>query len=167
MCEDLQQEVLVRRFLLRIGFGYHQIRIEKSPGAGSAEQFVRERYPEEVIAHRSRATHLDLRLIVVTDADVGTVDDRHRQLDAKLREVGQKPRAADERIMLLVPRRNVETWIHYLRGNPVDEETVYPRLERERDCQPAVDRLVKIHRSEPPEDCHPSLVRALDELKRL
>lgn len=48
---------------------------------------------------------------------------------------------ADERIAVLLPRRNIETWIHFLNGEQVDETTVYPKLPRESECHAAVDRL--------------------------
>ena len=44
-------------------------------------------------------------------------------------------------MIVAVPRRNIETWFEYLRGNPVDETIGYPRLRKERDCKPFADRL--------------------------
>jgi len=68
----------------------------------------------------------------------------------------------------LIPRRNIETWIHHLSGQTVDEATTYPKLDREGACQPGVDRLVAIFRSgEIPGDCPDSLRRAIEELKRV
>ncbi len=45
---------------------------------------------------------------------------------------------------IAVPKRNIETWIHYLNGEQVNEDATYSKLDRERDCKPAVDNLVKL-----------------------
>jgi hypothetical protein len=170
LCEDRQQEVFVRRYLHGLGYSNRRIRVAPYPaGRGSGEQFVRQNYPKEVKELRRRAKHLHVGLVVVIDADTSTVPQRLQQLDAELQQSGLSPRADDERIALLVPRRNIETWIHYLLGNPVDEDTVYPKLPRESDCQPAVARLLAIRSSgwQLPDDCPPSLREGCAELRRL
>jgi hypothetical protein len=131
---------------------------------------VRERYAEQVQELRRRSGHKQEALVVVLDADVKEVVERQRQLAQQLQTANLEDRAADERIVHLIPRRNIETWIAYLMGQPVNEEDEYPRLtRRERDCQPAVDRFIELYRSNQqlPTDCPPSLVTALEELRRL
>lgn len=70
-----------------------------------------------------------------------TVAQRHRQLAEALRGAGESAREPAEPIAELVPKRNIETWIHALDGplsrdlaRPLDEETAYPKLERESEC---------------------------------
>src|SRR5262245_33521109 len=136
-------------------------------GQGSGEQYVREHYAPEV--RELRAGHSQRTLAVVLDADTGDVTDRQSQLAAQLTSAGLPPRAADERIIHLIPCRNIETWIEYLRGGQVNETDEYPRLKRERDCQPAVEQLVELYRSDQPmpSGCPDSLKTALHELRRL
>jgi hypothetical protein len=50
-------------------------------------------------------------------------------------------RDSDEAVALAIPKRNIETWIHFLNGEAVDEATAYPKLERPRECKYAVERL--------------------------
>ena len=47
----------------------------------------------------------------------------------------------DERVLLVIPKRNIETWLAYLRGEAVDEETEYRRYDCESRCRADVDRL--------------------------
>jgi len=171
LVEDKQQRAFVTRFLQRLGYERHKLRPLALPaGQGSGEQYVREHYAEQVRELRRRSGQLQLALVVVLDADKEEVTERQRQLAHQLQSVNMEPRRADEGIVHLIPRRNIETWIAYLRGEQVNEEDNYPRLTgRERDCQPAVDRLMELYRSNQqlPADCPPSLVTALEELHRL
>jgi hypothetical protein len=171
LVEDKQQLVFVTRLLQKLGYEKHKLRLLPLPaGQGSAEQYVREHYAQEVQELRRRAGQLQLAFVVVLDADTGSVEEHQRQLAVQLQAAGLQPRAADERIVHLIPRRNIETWIAYLLGQEVNEADEYERLTgRERECQPAVDRLVELYRSNqpPPDGCPSSLVTALGELRRL
>jgi hypothetical protein len=169
LCEDTQQEVFARHFFIRRGFEPRKIEIRKSPkGKGSGAGYVLDLYPEEVRIHRRRAMHLSTCLAVVIDADTHTVEARLNQLDSRLEGDSQQKRQADEKIAVFVPKRNIETWIHYLRGEPVDETTAYLKLSRESECKPDVDKLVnEICRAELPSDAPPSLHIACDELQRV
>jgi hypothetical protein len=115
LCEDLQSQVFIRRALLRRGVDSRRIRLVDLPsGRGAGEQYVRQQYPGEVEAHRSQAAHMAAALVVHLDADPGhTVADRHRQLGDALAEAEQSPRQPQERIAHLVPKRNIETWVHF------------------------------------------------------
>ena len=121
------------------GLGYHPRKLrllappaEKSGGA----TFVLQRYPVEAAELRRKATfQKSLRLLVIIDADQGDVDKRLDELDARLEAADQPKRGDDEGIAILVPNRNIETWIHWLREEPVDGSTQYPRhRKREKQC---------------------------------
>ena len=58
-----------------------------------------------------------------------------------LKKQGVTVRSANEPILHLIPARNIETWLAYLRGETVDERAIYPKLARERDCVPMVHTL--------------------------
>lgn len=169
LCEDLQQEVFTRQFFFRRGFDKRKIKIKRnSNGKGSGEQFVRTFYAPEVRAYRSKSTYQSRGLVVVIDADTHTVEERLKQLDAMLEHDGQPKRQADEKIAIFVPKRNIETWIHYLRGEAIDEESAYSKLRRQGKCKPLVDQLVKkICPVGLPEDAPPSLHAACEELQRI
>jgi hypothetical protein len=169
LCEDLQQEVFARKFFMSRGFQPWELDFRTAPrGKGSGEAYVRERYPREVKTYRSKSTHLSICLAVIIDADKYTVQHRLNQLDVALEDDGQRKRQVGEKIAAFVPRRNIKTWIHYLREQAVDEETAYPKLARESDCKPDVEKLVnQICPSGLPNDAPPSFHTACDELQKI
>ena len=164
LCEDLQQACFVRRFLMNRGWTRHDIREQIHPsGQGSAEQGVRIRFPNELRAYRSKSNHLQNGLIVVVDADVREVNDRLRNFDAACDQNDIDPKQNAERVLFVVPKRNIETWLAYLRGETVDEATVYPRYGCESECRPDVDKLDQMCKAgELTGDPPPSLQRCCD-----
>lgn len=138
LCADRQQEVFIRRFLKRNGIQNRRVRVRPYPaGRGSGEQFVREQYQVEVEAHRSRAAKLNIALIVMQDCDTRSVEDARARLEENATRLND-----NERIAILLPKRNIETWIHFLiSGAPVDESNSYPKLNRESECHDVVDQL--------------------------
>ncbi|GAB4153180.1 MAG: hypothetical protein Tsb009_29480 [Planctomycetaceae bacterium] len=116
----------MRHFLKQFNFHPRKIRVITAPsGKGSAEQFVRKQYAIEVKAYRKRNSS-NHRLVVSIDADTTDVTNRSRQLDKELEQAGLTIRQEQEHILLVIPKRNIETWIHYLLGHKnVNEETSY------------------------------------------
>lgn len=170
LCEDLQQEVFARQFFIRRGFNRRRIQIIRNSNArGSAEQFVRTYYAREVRAYRSKSTYQSRALLVMIDADAYTVEQRLKQLDSALEANGQAKRQPNEKIAIFVPKRNIETWIHYLMGKSVDEVSAYSKFSgHERKCKSYVDQLVKkICPVGLPKDAPPSLHAACEELQRI
>lgn len=168
LCEDRQQEVFARHFLVNCGINRRRIRVKHSPtGRGSAEQHVRQRYPVEVREYRRRRNQLDIGLVVVIDADTRSVTDRLGELETELVKVSPPGRQPDERIGIFVPKRNIETWIHYLQGQSVNERDEYPRLDRAGDCKSSVADLARDRHTPLPENAPPSLQIACDELSRI
>lgn len=165
LCEDGQHEAFIRRFLERRGFERRKFRVEKAPpGQGSAEQFVRERYPHEVGYYRSRKHRVDQGLVVMIDADR---KDRGAQLQTALAEAQVPDRAADERIAIFAPARNIETWLAWLDGHEVNEDDAYPRLANARDCQRHVEALATMCDSDTlRQPTPPSLQAACSEYTR-
>ncbi len=119
---------LVRRYLEECGVQRHQLRFVALPASrGCGEQYVRIAYPSQVQALRSRQAKARTALIVLIDADSASVKERHQQLATQLEGADQPTRTSDEPIVLLVPKRHVETWIGCLRGLPVDEDRDFKR----------------------------------------
>lgn len=144
-CEDSQHEAFIRRFLKGMGWNTREIRVEKSPSPlGSAEQWVRENFPHELMAYRQRRQRAASALIAMIDADSRNVQDRINEFEEACNSMAIAFRASEEAVAIAVPKRNIETWVHYLNGKPVNEQDAYPKLERERECKPAVDHLVEL-----------------------
>jgi hypothetical protein len=171
LAEDLPQINFVRRYLIRLGHHARAIRARPVPaGRGSGEQYMRKRYPIEVSYYRERSSRRKAALMVGIDADVGSVADRKRELDDALKRESIDERKQAEAIVLLVPKRNIETWILCLVGDKVDEETDY---KRRQNIQPLIERAAgKFYEwSRPnysvPDHCIPSLKEGFIETHRL
>ena len=168
LCKDRQHEVFMRTFLVGCGIERGRIRVNPYPIAkGSAEQFVRKKYPSEVKAYREKRNYLKISLTVMVDADNKRVSDRLNELEVSLTGAGMNRRQPDEKIGIFVPKRNIETWLHYLQGERVDEDTVYSKMNRQRECKPLVKQLAQ-DRNQPLKPlAPPSLQAACTELVRI
>ena len=170
LCEDLQQEVFIRRFLQkRCGFNRHAFRPRISPsGRGSGEQWVREQFPQQLRAYRSQLGRRNSVLIVATDADTQEVGERLRSFELACQKDNIPFRRADEQVIFVVPKRNIETWFAYLRGETVNEAETYRRYATENDCREDVaglDEMCRQQRLEPVSP--PSLNQACGEFARI
>ena len=170
LCEDTQQEVFVRAWLESKGLEKRKFRVIKSIGGGSGEQFVRNRYPIEVKEVRRVATHrpVGVSLATMIDADTYTVQERYDMLNDALVQARQIPRSDDEKIAILIPKRNIETWIHYLQGEYVSESEIYRKLEKPSDCKPIAAQFIESPLDSPIRTNAPeSLQIALIEMGRI
>ncbi len=173
LCEDLQTQVFIRRALIQRGVNPRRIQSVALPSAdkGAGDAYVVKHYPEQARAHRSQAARSQAALIVHTDADpANTVVARIGRLDAALVAAGMPPRGPEERISYLVPKRNIETWIHfYLDGPPIDESTEYSKYRgHESDCWPAANAFSDNAASNTvPTGAPPSLTVGLSEFQRV
>lgn len=171
--EDRSHLNFVRRWLIAEGVERRQI-FERETAAsligGSGEQFVRQQYVAEVGYYRAKANHQRVALIVVIDADLETVEYRKRQLDEVL---GDEPRRPSERIAVVVPRRNIETWLTVLLDPAVVDEgeatDFKPRCQRPTSeaYANAGACFAEFLRREPHESDRPSLAAARPEAARL
>jgi hypothetical protein len=169
LAEDERHRMLIRRFLIDSGCRRHAIRIILSPsGQGSAEKWVRSRFPVEVAVYRSRQAQTGL--IVVIDADILSVAARLAQLEQALTEAGMPAVSEGERIARVIPKRNIETWILHLTGTATDEETDYKRTRDDWNAlvPVAAESLCRLAKAGPlPPDQIPSLQAGVTELRRL
>jgi hypothetical protein len=149
LCEDLQQFVFVRRFLMANGWDNRRIRANISPFArGSAEQFVREQFPLELKAYRSRSGNMKAALFVVTDADPRReITDRMNDFKASCKDHRIEFRKKNEKVVFVIPKMNIETWFQYLAGESFDEAIDYRHLNRESDCFAFVETLAEMCRN--------------------
>lgn len=165
ICEDSQHEAFSRRFLKGMGWNTRELRVEMSPSAGgSAEQWVRRKFPVELQIYRQRRQKAASALIAMIDADTKSVKDRIDDFADECAAMLIPFRNDEEAVAIAVPRRNIETWIHYLNGGQVTEDDVYPKLEKERGCKPAIERLADLCTSKGlPTDSPPALSAACEE----
>lgn len=126
----------------RSGFG---VRVEKAPkGRGSGEQWVREAYPKEVKALRSKRYIEGRALVVIIDEDTQSTGARTVGLGQALKGHDLSDRPRDEAIIHVIPARNIETLITYLAGQDVNETTAYPNLDRPGNCADLVGKLMEM-----------------------
>lgn len=165
ICEDTLQENFVRHFLKQMGWQTRDFRVEKSPkGKGSGEQWVRLTFPKELKAYRSIKNYLATVLIAVVDADINEFSDRINWMKKVCEDEKLTFRASEETVAILLPKRNIETWICYLNGQPVDEDTDYKTQKEGKNYKPAVNKLAKFCKSTGVrEDAPPSLKQACKE----
>ncbi|HEX8440389.1 hypothetical protein [Archangium sp.] len=169
LSEDQQHQVFVYTWLRQRGIERRKIRLLPVPaGRGAGEQYVREHYPKEVQTHRRRLGAQDCQLVTIIDADVLPTRQRVARLDQALRDAELEKRSPTERICILVPKRNIETWIHFLVTGPVDEETDYKRPAKSaEECREAARKLAETYPLEAaPAEFPQSLREGWSELKR-
>lgn len=137
LCEDKQHATFIRIFLKK-----RKRRVQRTlltPNKGAGDQFVRNNYPEQLDAIRKR----NGILVVMIDGDNYSIEQRMKQLNDACTQNGISPRESGDKvkIAIFVPKRNIETWLAYLDGEPVNETDEYPKLRRERECRRHVDVL--------------------------
>lgn len=165
LCEDDAHASFVRHHLKKRGFNHRKFRVILRNGAGSAKQFVLQRYSTEVKAYRSKANYLSLALLAIIDADTQDVQHLYRHLEEQLQNANIGQRKTDEHIAVLVPKRNIETWIVYLQGISVDEESDYKTHPLAKNYKQAGIASAEQLGQEPEAGCPQSLQIARDELK--
>lgn len=171
--EDHAHVNFVRRRLLSEGIGARQItprKVAADATGDGGEKYVRQQFPAEVQYYRAKANHQRVALIVVIDADLDTVAKRQRQLDDTLGELSRRP---DERIALMVPRRNIETWMTVLLDPSTvdaDEDTDFSPRFRRRHAEARANAgplFAEFLRRGPQPGDRPSLAAVRPEIARL
>lgn len=163
LCEDLRHYNFVRRYLILRGVEEDDIVPRISPsGRGAGSRYVLEKAPDEVRAIRRRACRAGL--VMVIDSDNFSVEDRLRQLNQSMEQSGVSNRGRAERIAVLSPKRNIETWIFHLCGNAANEEDDYKNRVSPSDLKTSVAAFAKMCPHKCEEIPLPSLQHACKEL---
>ena len=159
LCEDDAHEQLVRSYLKKIvGYNSRNVRplnASRQVHGGNVGWVLRE-FPKQLQACRNRHAHT--LLIVIIDADDFTVDQR----SASLSNEGAFSEA--DPLVLLIPRRHVETWIRVALGEEVNETATYKKpAPKSKDFSTAASQIYQWVRQIPPPDLRnvPSLLGAL------
>ena len=142
LCEDKLTHCYIRRFLISQGINGRKIFQLPLPAAGCGEQYVRSQFPKYLNALRSRSYDANV-LVVAIDADTKTFQERKSQLFASCETADIPTRTEDDKLLVFIPKRNVETWIKYFYGEAVDEEQDYAHFLKghESDCYSAADKM--------------------------
>lgn len=169
LCEDEQHAFFARYFLRCKGWDSKNFRVEKGiRGKGSGEQFVRENLPVEL--KKMRQFRREARaLIIVTDADNYTVDERLGFLRNECTNQGVEPWSDDEPVFILIPRWEIQNWLAYLSGDRLvgEGQSNYGADRDPSSWRDGVQKLAKMCDLGKLEDTPPeSLVRACGEYKR-
>jgi len=124
LCEDKQHERFVRAFLRKwCKIDRRRIRLIPIPnGRGDAKKWICNQLPNELKAYRAKANHLNNLLIVVTDVDNITVQQRADTLNQACMDAGVESRRENERVVFIMPKWAIETWILTLNGQDVNED---------------------------------------------
>lgn len=134
LCEDESHEQFIKRFLRRKGRSYRRVfpdgyKSRETGGVQPNNAFVLERATLEIVA--ARKVPPKRALILVIDGDVRGFASRCGEIAANLKTANLLPLNATERIALVVPCRNIETWIHHFAGEITDETQVYSKREHD------------------------------------
>ena len=123
LCEDKEHERFFRALFQRKWFERGKLRVERiSNQEGAGDAFVLARFAAEAQLARSKRSE-NYALIVAIDGDHDQLRERLRQLDQRLERAGLDRRGENEKIVICVPTRNVETWELWLCGDRDLDET--------------------------------------------
>ncbi len=176
ICEGSRDSAFARGFLAASGVDRRCIEPKVNPG-GCGHDWVKAQFVEEV-ANLARFSE-GRGVLGLLDEDGQGVAARTREISDRLQARDLAPIAPHEGRCLLVPTRNIETWLYWLiaelRGTPitVDETTDYKvngRPEggseiRYEHCRSAGEHLHTLDHTRLPNGCPPMLSRALVHLR--
>ncbi len=168
--EDQALARFVFKALKAFGYDRHKIRIRPDypRGEGSGKQYVELKYREEIRTFRQKSRE-NRALLLGTDADEQSVEERVRVLNAQMSKANQEPRGFDERIVYWIPKWHVETWGLHLTGTVVQEDVPYKNRSKSVDWREAGRRFFgEYHKSKSGDiETLDSLKTAYGETRRL
>ncbi|MEI8079071.1 MAG: hypothetical protein WCH61_05515 [bacterium] len=170
LCEDRMQASLVYAYLNKCDYKtdrcvIRKVASEKGKSEGGNVGWVLEEFKKELHACRQRHRVVaETLLIVVIDADDFSVDDRRTHLKDKTLFDATDP------LVLLIPRRHIETWIRAATNQPVGEieDCKRPALGKP-EFRTAATTIHGWARNAPPPGptCVPSLRSAFPEWRKI
>ena len=116
LCEDALHEAFVHAFLHRMSMpSVGRLRVRRA----GKKNAVLNAFPEEV--DRLRRSTVQMRLIVVIDADERSEAQVHGLLRRKLHQAGLDEGYEDLPVLILLPRWEMDNWALHLLGESVGE----------------------------------------------
>lgn len=168
--EDERHLRFAEKFLIERRLAHRrEIFLQPVPaGRGAGEQSVRQRFPTELKAIRSQAHFQRKFLLVLIDGDGRPVDQRRRQFEDACKAAGVAPLQPKDMVCVLIPQRNLETWVKFILGEVVDEETDFKHHVTEADRRRASISLAeRCRHNEIGPEAPPSLRAACSDFNRL
>jgi hypothetical protein len=175
--EGWRDSAFARGFLVAAGIDSRAIDPRPNPG-GSGHDWVKKQFAAEV-ANLMKFSE-GRGVLGLLDEDGKGVAEREGEVEQTLKVRHLPPISAQDGRCLLLPTRNLETWLYWLtaqrRGSSVavDEVTDYknegapgdaPRI-RDSDCRPAGEMLHRLNHAQPPLGCPSMLILGLGYLRR-
>ena len=176
VCEGWRDSAFARGFLVAAQVDPRAIESRQNPG-GSGHDWVRKQFAAEV-ANLARFSE-GRGVLALLDEDGQGAAVRQREVEEHLKECALGAISAQKGRCLLLPTRNLETWLYWLTAHrcgasvEVDETTDYKQmgppkgLQRisNQDCRPAGETLHSLDHKQPPIGCPPMLVSGLGHLR--
>lgn len=126
LCEDDPQARLVREYMKRCGVPHRPPFVQELVASrlrrGGNIGWVLDRFPQELHACRQRCKRVRTLLVVCVDADDCSANERRAQLSARVEAEGYDKCEAADPVVILIPKRHVETWLCALTGHTVNED---------------------------------------------
>lgn len=169
LCEDDPQEQLVRAYTKKCGLNtdrpyFTPCNASRAVHGGNVGWVIQE-FPRQLHACRQRQARAKTLLIVVADADDFTVEQRREHFIGAAVNI-----QTGDPLVLLIPRRHIETWIHNALGHTVDESSSYKHPEPAKiEIRAAAQRIYEWSRQSPQtgSSCVESLLIALPEWRKI
>ncbi len=125
----------ILHFLKAHDINTHSIRFLDYPaGSGCGEYFVKKEYAKEV-EYLKRNSFRRIVLVVCTDADRLSCEDRIKMLESEVETEYKDWSYLKERVIMWIPKREIETWIHFLQGEDTDESVEYRHSGKPEKCK--------------------------------
>lgn len=121
--EDSQHHCFAQGFLGTCGINSRDIRHDKVGGKGH----LHAPFVKWIKAIRSRKDKC--ALIIIRDADGEAPDKIRNEFSEKLEKAGQPPLGLNDPVIMILPNRTIEHWVHYLQGKDYDETDSAPKFD--------------------------------------
>ena len=175
VCEGWRDSAFARGFLEEAGVDPNTVDPKPNPG-GCGHDWVKTKFVEEV-ANLKRFSE-GRGVLGLLDEDGQGANTRSGEVNTLLQAHGLPPLNANDGRCLLLPTRNIETWLYWLNaqrnGQPVtvDETTNYKRTGppgvsklSNADCRPAGEFLHSLNHTALPIGCPAILGQSLGRLR--
>jgi len=177
VCEGWRDSAFARGFLTATGIDSRSIEPKTNPG-GSGHDWVKTQFALEV-ANLTRFAE-GRGVLGLLDEDGHGPTAREREVADQLQARDLPPLAAHEGRCLLLPTRNIETWLYWLNAQrkdaplAVDEATDYKvdgppagaRRIGDEHCRPCGEHLHTLNHTQPPPGCPSMLGQGLSRLRQ-
>lgn len=126
LCEDEAHERLAKAYFKAAGLQtqapYVNALVASRLQFGGNDAWVLQEFPRQLHACRQRNKRAKTLLVVLIDADQFSVDERRQHLLDRLGPASVETLRPSDPVVIVIPKRHVETWIRVLLGEVVTEE---------------------------------------------